>query len=109
MTFLAIMGRYLEVTDRRMAAAVKLVLAQPLIAGTPSLVRDVRGDCMLNRRAFAQRGASALGLDLGAELVLEWFVFPDRQASPLADLGGGTLRALGAPSADAGRELGGFA
>ena len=40
LTFLHIMGRHLEVTDRRMAAAVKLVLAQPLIAGSPSLVRQ---------------------------------------------------------------------
>ena len=36
----------------RMAAAVKMVLAQPLIASTPSLVRDVMGDRMLNRSAF---------------------------------------------------------
>src|SRR5260370_29764313 len=103
------MGRYLEVTDRRMAAAVKLVLAWPLIAGTPSLVRDVMGDRMLNRSSFAQRGASALGFDLGSELVLELFVRTNRQASPLAELGCGTLRSLWTPITGAGGELGGFA
>src|SRR6516162_10044346 len=103
------MGRHLEVTDRRMAAAVTLVFAEPLIAGTPSLVRDVMGDRMLNRGAFAQRGAAALGFDLGAELVLERFVLTDRQASPLADPGGGALRSLGTPSAGAGGKLGVFA
>ena len=64
---------------------------------------------MLNRGSFAQRGASALGFALGSELVLERFVLTDRQASPLADLGGGTLRSLWAPIAGAGGELGGFA
>ena len=50
------MGRHLEVTDRRMAAAVTLVIADPLIAGTPSLMREVMGDRMLHRGACAQRG-----------------------------------------------------
>src|SRR5262249_18592832 len=95
--FLCIMGRHLEVTDRRMAAAVKLVLAEPLIAGTPSLMRDMMGNRMLNRGSFAQRGASALGFDLGAELVLERFVLTDMQASPLTEPGGGALRSLGTP------------
>src|SRR5262249_62417445 len=101
------MGRYLEVTDRRMAAAVKLVLAEPLIASTPSSVRDVMGDRMLYRCSFAQRGASALGFDLGSELVLERFVLTDRQASPLAEPGCGTLRSLWTPIAGAGGEMGG--
>jgi hypothetical protein len=64
---------------------------------------------MLNRGAFAQRGASALGFDLGAELVLQLFVLTDRQAAPLADLGCSTLRSLSTPIADAGGELGVFA
>src|SRR4029450_13585956 len=103
------MGRHLEVTDRRMAAAVKLVLAEPLIAGTPSLMRDVMGDRMLNRSSFAQRGASALGFDLGTELVLERFVLTDMQASPLTDPGGGALCSLGTPITGTGGKLGVFA
>src|SRR5215470_10288403 len=67
------------------------------------------GDRMLKRGAFAQRGASALGFDLGSELVLERFVLTDRQASPLAALGRGTLHSLWTPIAGAGGELGGFA
>jgi len=49
---------------------------------------------VLNSCAFAQRGASALGFDLGSELVLERFVLTDRQASPLAAFGCGALRSL---------------
>src|SRR2546427_308781 len=52
------------------------------------------GDRMLHSGAFAQRGASTLGFDLGAELVLELFVLTDRQASPLAALGCGALCSL---------------
>ena len=48
------MGRYLEVTDRRMAAAVTLVLAYPLRAGTPSLRHDVMGERLRHRGSFAQ-------------------------------------------------------
>ena len=88
------MSRHLEITDGRMAAPVKLVLAEPLIAGAPSLMRYVMGDRMLNRGSFAQRGTSALGFDLGAELVLERFVLTYMQASPLADPGCGALRSL---------------
>jgi hypothetical protein len=64
---------------------------------------------MLNRCSFAQRGTAALGFDLGSELVLELFVLTDRQASPLADPGCGTLRSLWTPIAGAGGELGVFA
>ena len=64
---------------------------------------------MLNRGSFAQRGASALGFDLGAELVLERFVLPDMQASPLTEPGGGALRSLRTPITSAGGKLGVFA
>src|SRR5215510_9697894 len=103
------MGRHLEVTDRRMTAAVKLILAEPFIAGTPSLMHDVMGDRMLHRGSFAQRGASALGFDLGAELVLERFVLPEMQTSPLPDSGGGALRSLWTSITGAGGKLGVFA
>src|SRR6516225_7853059 len=69
-------------------------------------MRDVMGDRMLHRGAFAQRGASALGFDLGAELVLKQFVLTDMQASPLTDPGCGALRSLWTPITGAGRKLG---
>src|SRR6516165_12042665 len=67
------------------------------------------GDRMLHRGAFAQRGASAFGFDLGAQLVLELFVLTDMQASPLPEPGFGALRSLWTPSTGAGGELGVFA
>ena len=48
---------------------------------------------MLHRRAFPQRGASTLGLELGAQLLLQPFVLADAQASAMPARGG---RALGA-------------
>src|SRR5215471_10539149 len=72
-------------------------------------MRDVMGDRMLNRGAFAQRGTSALGFDLGAELVLERFVLPNMQASPLTEPSGGALRALWTPITGASGKLGIFA
>src|SRR4029453_12259763 len=67
---------------------------------------DVMGDRMLHRCSFAQRGASALGFDLGSELVLERFVLTDMQASPLTDPGCGALRSLWAPITSTGGKLG---
>src|SRR6266571_5654131 len=67
------------------------------------------GDRMLNRCSFAQRGASALGFDLGSELVLERFVLTDMQASPLTEPGCGALRSLWTPITGAGGKLGVFA
>src|SRR5215831_14967208 len=72
-------------------------------------MRDVMGDRMLYGGSLAQRGASALGFDLGAELVLERFVLPDMQASPLTEPGGGALRALWTLITGAGGKLGVFA
>src|ERR671925_804548 len=100
------MGRHLEVTDRRMAAAVKLVRAEPLRAGTPSLMRDVMGDRMLHRWSCAPRGTSTPGFALGSELVLERFVLTDRPASPLTAPGCGARRSLGTPLTGAGGQLG---
>src|SRR5262249_26147773 len=69
----------------------------------------VMGDRVLYSCSFAQRGAAALGFDLGAELVLELFVFTDRQASALAALGSGALRSLWTYITGAGGKLGVFA
>src|SRR5262245_11411006 len=67
------------------------------------------GDRMLHRGSLAQRGASALGFDLGSELVLKLFVLTDRQASSLADPGCGTLRSVWTPITGASEDLGVFA
>src|SRR5262245_537656 len=103
------MCRDLEVADRRMTAVSKLVLAEPLIAGAPSLVRQLMGDGVLNRCPFAQRGASALRSDLASELALELFVLTDVQAPTLADPGWGALRSSWTPITGAGGKLGVFA
>src|SRR5215468_1126155 len=72
-------------------------------------MHDVMGDRMLHRGSFTQRGASALGFELGAELVLERFVLPDMQASPLTDPGCGALRSLWTLITGTGGKLGVFA
>src|SRR5215470_2886506 len=64
------------------------------------------GDRMCHRCSFAQRGASAFGFDLGAQLVLELFVLTDMQAAPLAKPGFGALRSLWTTITGAGGELG---
>ena len=99
------MGRPLEGTDRRMTAAVKRVLAEPLRAGTSSLMHDVMGERLLHRCAFAQRGASALGGALGSELGRARCVRTDRPAAPWTDPGGGALRSRWTPITGAGGKL----
>src|SRR5215467_4340053 len=69
-------------------------------------MRDVMGDRMRNRDAFAQRGTSTRGFDLGSELVLERFVLTDMQASPLTDPGCGALRSLWTSITGVGGKLG---
>jgi len=100
------MGRHLEVPDRRMAAAVTLVRASPLLAGTPALMRAVLGDRLLHRGACAPRGAATLGCDLGAARGLAWCVRTDRPASPWTAPGGGARRALWTPLTSPGGKLG---
>src|SRR5437899_12523712 len=67
------------------------------------------GDRVLNSGSFAQRGASALGFDLGSKLVPELFVLTDRQAPALAAPGGGALRSLWTRITGTCRKLGVFA
>src|SRR5712691_8419399 len=78
-----------------MTTTVKLILAQPLIAGAPPTVGHVMGNRMLHRGAFAQGSATTLGLDLGTELLLELLVLADGQAAAVPEPGGGTLRPHG--------------
>jgi len=92
---LLIMCRDLEVADRRMTTAIKLVLAQAFVAGVTALGRQLMGDGVLDRGAFAQRGASALRPDFGSQLLLELFVLTDVQAPALPVHGFGTLGSQG--------------
>ena len=50
---LLITCRYLEIADRRMTTAVKLVLPPPLVAGSPPVVRSRMGDRLLHRPVLA--------------------------------------------------------
>ena len=89
---LLIMSRDLEVADRGMTPAIKLIFAQTFVSGSTSLVRQLMG-IVFHRGPFAQRGPSTLRLHLGAQLLLERFVLADAQASALPARG---FRALGA-------------
>src|SRR5262245_38389456 len=80
---LLIMCRDLEVADRRMTTAIKLVLAQAFVAGATALVRQLMGDGVLNRGWFAQRGSSALRPAFGAQPLLALFVLTDVPAPAL--------------------------
>src|SRR5438105_2179903 len=96
----------LEVADRRMTPAVKLVLAQPLVAGAPPLVCDRMGNCVLHRRTFTQGGPAALGLKLGAKLLLEWLVLANSQGPAVPEPGFGTLHTYRTRVTCLGRKLG---
>ena len=106
---LLIIGGDLEVTDRRMAPSVKLILAQPLRAGAPPLVCHMMGNRMFHRRPFAQGSATALGLKLGTQLLLKRLILADRQGPALPECGDGARRALGTRVTGTGRKLGGSA
>jgi len=65
------MCRYLEVADRCMTTAIKLVLAQAFVSGSTALVHQLMRDRVLDRRPFAERGPSTLRLYLGAQFLLK--------------------------------------
>ena len=92
---LRITCRYLQVADSRMTTAVKLVLAQAFVSGSPSLMRQLMGNGMLNSRPLAQRRPAAFGPELGAQFLLELLILADGQGPAMPDLGGGALRSLG--------------
>ena len=102
---LLIMCCYLEVADRGMTTAIKLVLAQTFVASSTSLVRQLMGNRMLHGGPFAQRGPSSLRLALGAQLLLERLVLADSQGPAMPELGSGTLRSLGTRVTGPGRKL----
>src|ERR1700756_1430530 len=103
---LLITCRYLEVADCRMPTAIKLILAQAFVAGSPSLVHQLVRNRVLHRRPFPERGPSTPRLHLGAQLLLELFVLADAQASALSACGFGTLGAQGTRVTRRRRKLG---
>jgi hypothetical protein len=103
---LLIMCCDLEVADRRMTPAIKLVFAQAFVSGSTSLVRQLMGDRMFHYSAFAQGSPATLRLHLRAQLLLELFVLADAQASPVPVRGSGTLSTQGARIVRRRRTLG---
>ena len=92
---LRITCRYLEVADRRMTTAIRLVLAQACVSGSTSLVRQLMSNRVLHRRPFPERGPSTLRLYLGSQLLLEQLVLADAYASALSVCGFGALGSRG--------------
>src|SRR2546429_4796065 len=92
---LLITCRYLEVADRRMTTAIKLVLAQAFVAGSTPLVHQLVRNRVLHRRPFPERGPSTPRLHLGAQLLLERLILADAHASALAMGGFGALGSQG--------------
>src|SRR5262245_12348951 len=90
---LLITCRYLEIADRRMTTAVKLVFPQAFVPGSPSLMRQLMGNGVLHRCPLPQRGPATLRLHLGSQLLLELFVLADVHASALS-IGGFGARPL---------------
>ena len=102
--FLCIMCCHLQVADRRMATAVKLVLAQPLVAGVSSLMGQLMGNGMLNGCPFAQRRPATFSPELGTQFLLERLILTDRQGPTMPELSGRALRALGTCVTGTGRK-----
>ena len=67
---LLIMCCDLEVTDRRMTPAIKLVFAQAFVSGSTALMRQLMGNRVLHRGPFAQRGPATLRLHPGVWRIL---------------------------------------
>ena len=103
---LLIMCCYLEVADRGMTTAIKLVLAQALVAGSPSLVRQLMRNRVLHRRPFPERGPSTLRLHLGPQLLLARLVLAEAHAAALSRCGFGTLGSHGTRVTHCRRNLG---
>jgi hypothetical protein len=92
---LLIMCCHLQVADGCMTTTVTLVLAQPLGAGAPSLVRSLMGERMFDPWVFPQRRPSAFGPELGTQCLLERLILADGQRPALPELGGSARHSLG--------------
>src|SRR5438093_1604559 len=95
----------LQVLDRARATEIESVLADSDVARVVALpLRDV-GEFVFDDRALSQRLASSRGLDLLAKLRLQPLVLGNGDRAPMAELGGGALRAHRAAVADIGIEF----
>src|SRR5439155_5962547 len=92
---LLITYHYLEIANRCMTTAIKLVLTQAFVSGATSLMHQLMRYRVLHRRPFPERGPSTLRLHLGAQLLLERLVLADAQASAVPACGFRTLGAQG--------------
>jgi hypothetical protein len=100
------MCRYLEVADRRMTTAIKLILAQAFVAGSTSLVYQLVRHRVLHCCPFPERGPSTPRPHLGSQLLLELLILADAQASALSVGGFGALGSHGARVTRRRRKLG---
>src|SRR5215510_9951891 len=103
---LLITCRYLQVADRCMTTAIKLVLAQAFVSGSASLVHQLVSNRMLHRRPFPERRPSTPRLHLGSQLLLELLILADAHASALSVGGFGALGSQGTPVTHRRRKLG---
>src|SRR5712692_7054524 len=103
---LLITCRYVEVADRRMPTAIKLVLAQAFVSGSTSLVHHLVSNRVLHRCPFPERGPSTLCLHLGSQLLLARLVLADAHASALSMCGFGALGTQGTRVTCRRRKLG---
>src|SRR6266853_5762396 len=95
----------LEILDRARPTEIKRVLADADIACViPLALRDV-GELVFDHRALSQGFAPSGGANLCAEPLLELFVFRDGDGAPVAELGGGALRAQATSIADVSIEF----
>ena len=96
---LLITCRSLEIADRSLTTAVKLVLPPALVPGSPSWVRQLVGQCVLHRWPLPQRGPATRRLHLSAPLLLARFVRADVHASALSVDGFGGFHRRGSSRA----------
>jgi hypothetical protein len=92
---LLIMCRDLEVADRRMTTAIKLVLAHAFVSGATSLVHQLVRKRVLHRRPFPERGPSTPRLQRGAQFLLARLILAEAHASAVSVGGCGALGSHG--------------
>src|SRR5918995_445739 len=95
----------LQVLNRARATEVEGVLADAHVARVVALPLGDMREFVFDHGALAQRAASGGRLDLFAEPLLELFVLSNGHGAPVAEFGGGALRAPRTSIADVGIEF----
>ena len=103
---LLITCRYLEVADRRMPTAIKLILAQAFVSGATALVYQLVCNRVLHRCPCPERGPSTPRPHRGSQLLLERLILADAHASALSLGGCGALGSQGTRVTRRRRKLG---